>query len=436
MGPAARLLALQFQYRQSERWSEEVLRARQFGQLRLLLAHAHRTVPFWRRRLDEAGIDTASPITMETWSRIPILSRAEAQDAGTALHCRSIPAAHGQRLESSTSGSSGRPLAVARTELSQFFWRSFLLREALWNRLDVRAKYAVIRTARAKTGASGRQPGWGAPFDEVFATGPAVWHEIRRPLAEQAAWLLREDPSYLLSFSGNLALLAQHFRDSPRRPRQLRALFGFAEVVTPDARALCQEVFGAPIIDSYSSEEAGYIALQCPDHPPALHVMSDGIFVEVLDAADRPCAPGQVGRIVVTPLHNFAMPLLRYELGDLVECGGPCPCGRGLPVLTRVLGRVRDSVLMPDGSARAAFFGSKQFYKIHAIRQYQVAQTARDRIELRLVARRPLTEEEAAFIVQAVRGDLDDSFTIDIVYADQIARAPSGKFQEFRCEIA
>lgn len=314
------------------------------------------------------------------------------------------------------------------TELHLLFWRTFLLREALWNKVNFRAKNAAIRTLRniaTRPGDGLRLPTWGPPFDTIFDTGPSVAFEIRRPIAEQAAWLLREDPSYLLTFSSNLTLLAQHFRDSKHRPKRLRALFGFAEIVTQDMRDLCREVFGAEIVDSYTAEEVGYMALQCPDRarlaqrpdqPPGLHVMAESVFLEILDETGAPCMPGQVGRVVVTPLHNFAMPLLRYELGDFAECGAPCPCGRGLPVINRVIGRFRDSVRMLDGSARAAFFGSKSFYKISAIRQFQAAQTALDTIEIRLVARRPLTEEEEAFVVARVRDDLDPDFKVRIVY--------------------
>ena len=332
-GPTAKLLALQYQLRQSERWSPEALRAHQFMQLRQLVAHAARTMPFWRQRLRDADIDPGVPLTPAIWSRIPVLTRPEAQDAGARLHCLSIPPAHGERMTTATSGSTGRPLAVVKTDLHRLMWQSFLLRDVLWNKLDFRAKNASIRTLRnavLRPGEGLRAPGWGRPFDTVFATGPSVAFEIRRPVAEQAAWLLREDPAYLLTFASNLPLLAQHFRDRAQRPRRLRILFSFAEIVTQDMRALCQDVFGVPIVDCYSSEETGYMALQCPDYPPALHVMAEGVYLEVLDAAGRPCAPGEVGRVVVTPLHNFAMPLLRYEIGDFAECGAPCACGRGL----------------------------------------------------------------------------------------------------------
>ena len=81
----------------------------------------------------------------------------------------------------------------------------------------------------------------------------------------------------------------------------------------------------------YSCEEAGYIALQCPQ-AEHYHCQSESVLVEVLDDEGRPCTPGQVGKVVLTALHNFAMPLIRYENQDYAEVGPPCACGRGLPV--------------------------------------------------------------------------------------------------------
>jgi len=105
-------------------------------------------------------------------------------------------------------------------------------------------------------------------------------------------------------------------------------------------------------------------------------------------------------------------------------------------VLTRIVGRARHRVIMPSGEARAAFFGGKNFYKIAALRQFQCAQVTRDTIEMRLVARRRLTAEEEGQITQFIRDDLDPGFKVRFVYVDEIPRLASGKYEEFRCEVA
>ena len=122
----------------------------------------------------------------------------------------------------------------------------------------------------------------------------------------------------------------------------------FGEILEPVCRATCQQVFGVKVVDMYSSQEVGYIALQCPEHEH-YHVQAENLLVEVLAEDGRGCGPGEVGRVVVTTLHNFAMPLLRYDIGDYAEVGASCPCGRGLGVLTRILGRQRNLLVLPDG---------------------------------------------------------------------------------------
>ena len=98
----------------------------------------------------------------------------------------------------------------------------------------------------------------------------------------------------------------------------------------------------------YSSQEFGYIALQCPD-AHTYHVQSEAVYVEILDGPGGPCRPGEVGRVVISTLHNYATPLLRYEMGDYAETGGDCVCGRTLPVLNRIVGRERNMWIMPNG---------------------------------------------------------------------------------------
>ena len=110
----------------------------------------------------------------------------------------------------------------------------------------------------------------------------------------------------------------------------------------------------------YSAAEAGYLALQCPQQEH-YHIQSESALVEVLDEAGNPCRPGETGTMVVTPLHNFAMPLIRYAIGDIAEVGAPCACGRGLPVLARLLGRVRQMLVLPSGARRYGNVGDLAF---------------------------------------------------------------------------
>ena len=138
----------------------------------------------------------------------------------------------------------------------------------------------------------------------------------------------------------------------------------------------------------------------------------------------------------MTSLHNFAMPMLRYAVGDLAEVGEPCPCGRGLPVLKRILGRVRNMLVYPDGRRAWALMGDMYYSQIPAIRQFQIVQKTLDDIEIKMVAERPLTGAEETQVRDWFHQRSGHGFTVAITYHDEIPRGPGGKFEDFRSEVA
>ena len=120
---------------------------------------------------------------------------------------------------------------------------------------------------------------------------------------------------------------------------------------------------------------------------------------------------------------------------DHAEAGEPCPCGRTLPTLRRILGRTHDMLRMPSGERRFPYFGGRSLGDLLAVIQFQMAQTAPGHLEVRLVARRPLTAGEENHLRETIVGAIGYPFSIGIVYRDRIARSAGGKFEEFRCEL-
>lgn len=424
------MLSMQYQLAQSEWWTPDRIVAKQMGQLSTLLDHAYAAIPFYRERLDAAGYRPGVPLTSAEFSRIPVLSRQEVQELGPALSSMQYPREHGRVTEIRTSGSTGRPVTVHKTELSQFFWRAFTLRDHLWHRRDFTGKLALIRTDVE----DGQAPGWGPPTDTIFVTGPGAMLNIRHDLEAQANWLVREDPEYLLSHPSNVRALAEFFRAGGIQLPRLQEVRTFGEVVNAELRGLCHEVWGVRLNDMYSASETGYIALQCPKHEH-YHVQAEGIYVEILDADDKPCSPGQVGRVVVTPLHNFATPLIRYEILDHAEVGEPCPCGRGLPVIKRVLGRERNLVTLPDGRRHWPSFPADRWAHIAPIRQIQLVQKTLENIEAWLVVDSPLTSRQEQDFIAQLQSTLGYPFTIALHYVDHIERKANFKYEDFISEL-
>lgn len=425
---ASAMLAMQFQFTQSERLSPAALAAHQWSQVQRLLDHARATVPFWAARLDAAGLagDVPDP---EAFARLPVLTRAEVQAAGAALRSKALPGSHGQARPGSTSGSTGTPVQFWSSDLARFFFQACSLRDHLWHGRDFAATQLAIRNEPAATAAS-----WypGADGAAMFRTGPSVVVPLTGSLESQAERLLALRPAYLTTHATQLAALARHWLDQGLPHPGLVEARSFAEALAPETRALVRQAWQVAVTDVYTTQECGYLALQCPASD-AYHVQSEVCLVEVLDGDGRPCGPGETGRVVVTPLHNFAMPLLRYELGDLAEVSGPCACGRGLPTLAAVHGRVRDMVRLPDGSRRWPLIGFA-FRDLPGVRQVQLAQVGPAALEVRLVAQRPLDAAQQAQVRAGAAQRLGYPFEVRFVYLDAIARGPGGKFHEFRSE--
>jgi phenylacetate-CoA ligase len=207
------------------------------------------------------------------------------------------------------------------------------------------------------------------------------------------------------------------------------------EVLEPGLRRLARETWGVPVRDNYSCEELGILALECPAAEGKLHVQAERALLEVVDDAGQPVPPGGVGRVLATGLFNYATPLIRYELGDRAVLGGPCRCGRGLPVLDRLVGRERQSVRLPSGARLFPTLDFEPLLLAGGVRQYQVVQTGVEEMRLNLVADRPLAAEAEAAIVERLRHNFGHPFRFDFVYLEAIPRGPGGKFQLFRSEL-
>jgi phenylacetate-CoA ligase len=167
------------------------------------------------------------------------------------------------------------------------------------------------------------------------------------------------------------------------------------------------------------------------------HVQAESLIVEVLDSEGRACPPGESGRVVVTDLHNFATPLLRYELRDYAEVGPTCSCGRGLPTLRRVLGRERNMVRLPNGERHWPLVGLHRFREVGQILQYQLVQHDLEQVEMRLVIAARLDAGAEARLIEIVQQALGHPFRIRLSYSQgELAPRAGGKFEEFVCRVA
>ncbi|MFB9267344.1 phenylacetate--CoA ligase family protein [Bradyrhizobium erythrophlei] len=439
----AGLLAILFQLEQSQWWAPEEVSRRQRDQLKVLLSHAGTHVPFYRERLRDLGDLPADDTWPTVWRRIAPLIRAEIQaaDAEETMITQALPPGHGELRQIYTSGSTGKPIRSVRTQLWELMWSAFTVRDHLWHRRDFRGTFATLRESGAGKALypdGARSGSWGYSSATILKTGPMASLNITTPVEHQVEWLRRQDPDYLLTHPTIAQRLAVHCREHGVELPRLKQVITISENLKPEVRSAVRHAWGVPLVDIYSTREIGYIALQCPDHEH-YHIQSEHVFVEVVNEEGQPCAPGEVGKLLVTSLHNLAMPLIRYDIGDFVEVGPPCPCGRGLPVINRILGRTQNMLIMPSGQRRWPLLSSANIESMleiaPGIRQYQLVQKAPDLIELRLAVTRALGADAEARLAEWVRTKLGAPFRVVFAYFDEIPRTAAGKFEDFVCEI-
>ncbi len=423
----------------SQWWSPEELERAQQPQLAWLVKWASTEVPHyqesaWARPASQAlaEILAQEPARFpEVWRTLPLLTKPELRTQGKALHARTVPGSEKPLKSILTSGSTGIPVEVRSTSTTRELWDALTIREHLWSRRDFTKRMGAIRYINHKKRvAEGTvRSGWGAPVALRYRSGPASFMHIGNSIEALADWLLRFDPSYLLTYPSIVEPLMDAVTALGGRPPSLEEIRLMSEPLDPEVEARLRKEWQVRSTDLYSANEVGYIAFRCREQGH-LHIQSEAVLVEVLDEAGQPCATGETGRVVVTALHNLATPLLRYELGDYATVGERCPCGRGLPVLGRVQGRVRNLVRTPDGR----HYWPNQLMGIRsvaAIIQAQFVQTALDTVEVRVVCSRPLSPAEVTEAVAKTRRSLGYPFEVLVVPVGVIPRGPTGKFEEF-----
>ena len=433
----AQLLALLYQFEETEWWEPEAIAAMQLVQLRQLLTHFRATSPFFYQHY---GDPTGVPYQDIDWSafrELPTLTKQDIRNAGDALYNKILPSGHHTFRYSSSSGFSGTPVVIRKTEINQIFHEALNLRNHLWHERDFGASFASVcrfeedrhrypqGSILSESWVSGFHSGPSLALNSAFCT-----------IDEQLDWLFRHQPAYLLSYPSLLFELAMRCKRQGLRPEFLKGLMTFGEVITDVQRKYIKRYLGVNVRDTYSASEVSKIAIQCPDHEGHYHVMAESLLVEILDDDGNPCRPGQVGRVVITDLHNFVTPMIRYEIGDRAIAGSRCDCGRGLPVIQGIVGRTLEPLRLANGDSLIPDVERQDFVAIAPIEQLQVVQRSYTEVDVYLVMERELTPGEAGEVKKAIGRALHYiDFDMALIRVDEIKRSESGKFAMFVCDM-
>jgi len=413
--------------KRSEWYSPAQIRELQQIRLQKLVRHLYLHVPYYANLMESLGVSPEDVTSLDDLQKLPLLSKSDVRDN---LYFDLFADNHRKKemLKIATSGSTGEPFVV----------------------------YADRRQLEMRWASTFRCAEWtGWRFGDRQAR---LWHQTIGMSRSQVfrehldAWFMRRlfIPAYELN-EANLDLLVRQLKK--RRPVLIdgyaevfnflahyarrkgisgvepKAIMTSAQIMPQQVRDVIEQAFKSPVFDKYGSREFSGIAYEC-DHHSGHHLMAESYIVEVLKDG-RPAKPGEMGEIVITDLNNFAVPLVRYRIGDLaiaMDNDQVCGCGRGLPRIGRIEGRAQAIVLCANGTWLPGTFFAHLFKDYDfAVRQYQVVQRQANAVELRIVPETGWSASVQTELLARLREFMGESMRIDLQLVEQIPMGRTGK---------
>jgi phenylacetate-CoA ligase len=406
--------------------SPDELRHLQWDRLRALLSHAYQQCPYYRQRFAEAGLVPGDLRGLHDLRALPVLEKRDIQENGERMVARDWP--RGDLIRNQTGGSTGAPVTFYLGRDRKCSRGAATVRHNRWAGWDVGDKTAVIWGAPRDRPASGwRSRLRGAVLREPLWLDTACLTEAT--LSEFHFALLRYQPRIILAYARAAVLFARYLEATGRPGYRPHALVTSAEVLEGEDRALLERTFGCPVFNRYGCREVSVVASECPAHA-GLHTMGEGLYVEIETPAG-PARPGEMGSILVTDLLNRAMPLIRYRIGDLgAWADGPCPCGRGLPRLEKVAGRVTDFLVGGDGRlVSGVFLATYVVAHRPSLGQVQIRQHQAGEVVYRIKPSRDFRHDaDLEYLRAATREYLGKETRAEAEFVDELSPEPSGKF--------
>jgi phenylacetate-CoA ligase len=404
---------------QSQWWTRERVRAFQWTELQKLLTHVFASVPYLKEKYRTAGIALEDVRSLEDFARLPTLTRAEVNAHGPEL-CST--AYNGELLPHSTGGSTGVPTRFFRT-YDSYDWRT-AAKDRAYSWTGWRLGMPAIYLWGAPVGSVARRQAWKTRAYEAvhrqltvntFSQSDELWNDVYRRA-------LKYRPTLVVGYVSSLVEFAGFLRRTNRTIPGVTCAIAAAEPLFEDTRRHVERALGAPLFNTYGSREFMSIAAEC-EYRDGLHVHAENLVVETTDREGH--GPSE---IVVTDLHNYGMPLVRYEIGDLgTLVDTSCRCGRGLPLLKSIDGRTLDALRTADGRTVPGEFFPHLLKEIPECAQYRVEQTTVDRIVISAVLTREMSSRSEALLRSEIARVFGAGTTCEVQRVAQIPLLKSGK---------
>ncbi len=328
-------------------WPFEQIQALQRRELTPLINHARRTSDFYKDRL-KILFRPNGTIDWDRWTDIPIVSRADLSEKRHEIQSKEPVQSHRPFSLVKSSGSTGDPVEFLTTRFSNDLSVAALWRGQKWAGMDWSQNIVTVRGDSKNLQAGDVLGPWGPYWMKDALKGKAIFTSYRTTAKTRADMIRANSAAYVTASAGLSAALVDHLRTSGERLELHKVRF-IGGTANSFLRQEFKRLANADVLELYSSKEVGPMACPCPlGH--GWHQNAEIVLLEIVDLAGKPVAPGEMGRVIVTPFGSTATPLIRYDQGDYAVAGPnePCPCGRHLPRIASISGRVRHSMFKPD----------------------------------------------------------------------------------------
>jgi len=409
------------EYLRRDSFSANEWQAWQHVRLRNVLQNAATHVPYYRETWSK---DTKAAVLAGRLEALPLLDKEPLRAAPDAFLREDM--APKRRLTFHTSGSTGTPIAT--------IWTAGELRQSLALREARSARWAGVSFHLPRATFSGRMvepdPDSRGPYYRYNAAEHQVYlsaFHLRPDTARSYVDALRKHRvQWLTGYSFSYYLLARFILEQRLDVPPLKAVITTSEKVRPEMRRVMQDAYKCGVFEEYSTVENSLFASECSSG--RLHVSPDVGVVEILRPDGTPCAPFEIGEVVATSLMREYQSLVRYRVGDLAQWDpDPCPCGRPMPVLREVIGRMEDAVVGPDGRQMVRFHGL--FVQQPNVREAQVVQETLTRIRIKVVPSNGFGSADAEDIVKRAQQRLGPQVEVVVEPVTVIQRTSAGKFR-------
>jgi len=399
----------------------EELEGIQFKRLNMLLKHACENVPYYQRKFQEAGLKPDDIKSIDDLTKLPILTKDDIRANLEDLIATNFPME--AMAPYSTGGSTGEPLHFYVTKRCKDWGSAAEYRALSWYGYEPGNKIAYL---------------WGSPLDLSAQQARSralrnlvlgrVWLNAFDMSPEQmsrfARKLIKFKPRVLSAYTAAAYLFARYIKEQGIKAIRPKAVITQAEQLFDHQRELIREAFACDVFDVYGSRELSTLATECPEHT-GYHIPVENVVLEFI-RGHKHVSPGETGKVIATDLHNYAMPFIRYQSEDLgVPSDKTCPCGRGLPLMESIEGRVLDNIVTHGKVVSAAAITT--LFKDFPINQYQVIQESRGEILVKIVRRDEYSGADSERLLQKLHNHIGAELVINITIVDSILPEKSGK---------